>query len=502
MAEALGFGRRRLIDRIIKEQWGCDPENAKLNHNEILFLIQEMLSQEGKNYLEARDSGSNRGFYKFRNLVKMMMYRNLANYDSMILLTGDKGTGKSSKAIIMGREWCKLMGIRFNPERHIAYTNADVMRKIDTLNKFEPLICVTAATKIKVRINGKETVRQINQLVGRKDFEVLSYNKNKDIFEYMKPKKCIETSKFAEVYEIELEDGKKVRATEDHKFLLKNGEYKKLKDLKEGDDIVIYSKKCDLCKKEYEPKSNNDKYCSRKCKRNVDSIKQKEFRKNNPELAKEKASINYINRIEKNRKNALERYHRLKDNKDFKKRKKESYARHYIKNKEKLDKQNKEYYYKYHEKNLKQRKKYRDSDRGKELRKEWESENRDRVRENVCMGKKQNPNILIAALLRSKLKTALHVKRMTKKYREYSKNLFGCTIEELKEYFEKQFKDGMTWDNHTYYGWHVDHFIPCCNYNLSIEEEQKKCFHYSNLRPVWREENQSKGSKVISNDGK
>jgi hypothetical protein len=49
-------------------------------------------------------------------------------------------TGKSSAAIMLGREWCKLIGIKFNPERHIAYNNADVMNKIDTLNKFEPLI--------------------------------------------------------------------------------------------------------------------------------------------------------------------------------------------------------------------------------------------------------------------------------------------------------------------------------------------------------------------------
>jgi len=69
-----------------------------------------------------------------------LLHRNLANFDSMVLLTAEKGQGKSSAAIMMGREWCRQMGVRFDPKRHIAYNNADVMQKIDNLNKFEPLI--------------------------------------------------------------------------------------------------------------------------------------------------------------------------------------------------------------------------------------------------------------------------------------------------------------------------------------------------------------------------
>jgi hypothetical protein len=49
-------------------------------------------------------------------------------------------TGKSSAAIMLARAWCKLLGIRFNPDRHIAYTNQDMMDKIKNLNRFEPLV--------------------------------------------------------------------------------------------------------------------------------------------------------------------------------------------------------------------------------------------------------------------------------------------------------------------------------------------------------------------------
>jgi len=61
---------------------------------------------------------------------------------------------------------------------------------------------------------------------------------------------------------------------------------------------------------------------------------------------------------------------------------------------------------------------------------------------------------------------------------------------------------GMTWDNHGtgkngkgMKEWHIDHIIPCCKFNLSKDEEQRKCFHYSNLQPLWASDNMKKGGK-------
>ena len=51
----------------------------------------------------------------------------------------------------------------------------------------------------------------------------------------------------------------------------------------------------------------------------------------------------------------------------------------------------------------------------------------------------------------------------------------------------------MSWGN--YGKWHVDHIRPCASFNLVNEEEQKKCFHYTNLQPLWAKDNLSKGSK-------
>ena len=75
--------------------------------------------------------------------------------------------------------------------------------------------------------------------------------------------------------------------------------------------------------------------------------------------------------------------------------------------------------------------------------------------------------------------------------------LIGCTTEFLKEYLEKQFKSGMNWNNHTIKGWHIDHIIPCSSFDLSDFEQQKKCFHYTNLQPLWYDENIKKSNKIL-----
>ena len=75
--------------------------------------------------------------------------------------------------------------------------------------------------------------------------------------------------------------------------------------------------------------------------------------------------------------------------------------------------------------------------------------------------------------------------------------LLGCTLDQLKVHLESQFKPGMTWDNYGFKGWHMDHIKPCISFNLLDPDEQKACFHYTNLRPLWWHENLSKGGKIL-----
>ncbi len=52
----------------------------------------------------------------------------------------------------------------------------------------------------------------------------------------------------------------------------------------------------------------------------------------------------------------------------------------------------------------------------------------------------------------------------------------------------------MTFDN--YGDWHIDHIIPCSTFDLNNKTDIEKCFHWSNMRPCWKDENLSKGNKI------
>jgi len=79
---------------------------------------------------------------------------------------------------------------------------------------------------------------------------------------------------------------------------------------------------------------------------------------------------------------------------------------------------------------------------------------------------------------------------------ERTKQLLGCSPSFLRGYIEAKFEIGMTWEN--YGEWHVDHIIPCAGFDLRNPEAQKECFHYSNLQPLWAEENLSKNDRMPS----
>lgn len=74
-----------------------------------------------------------------------------------------------------------------------------------------------------------------------------------------------------------------------------------------------------------------------------------------------------------------------------------------------------------------------------------------------------------------------------------STDLLGCSIEDLKMHLEKLFRDGMSWENMG--EWEIDHIRPCASFDLTREQEQFKCFHYTNLQPLWALENRIKSDK-------
>ncbi len=75
--------------------------------------------------------------------------------------------------------------------------------------------------------------------------------------------------------------------------------------------------------------------------------------------------------------------------------------------------------------------------------------------------------------------------------------LKGCSVGFLKEYLEKQFSPGMSWNNWSRDGWHIDHIRPLKSFDLTDREQVKQACHYTNLRPAWAKDNLSKGARYV-----
>ena len=137
---------------------------------------------------------------------------------------------------------------------------------------------------------------------------------------------------------------------------------------------------------------------------------------------------------------------------------------------------------KYHEENKEKEKEYRE--KTKEQRKEYIREYmRDKANNNISFKVVKNLRVRLNAVIKNgnKSKSTL--------------DLIGCSVEDLMKHLESKFQEGMSWDNYGRKGWHIDHIRPCASFDLLNEEEQKICFNYSNLQPLWAIDNLRKSDK-------
>ena len=158
---------------------------------------------------------------------------------------------------------------------------------------------------------------------------------------------------------------------------------------------------------------------------------------------------------------------------------------YYLNNKEKLNKRHKEYYLSNKDKMDKYYKSYREQNKeqSKINYKEYYLLNKDKINKYKRDYLNNNIDAKIKHTLRSRISMAMHGKGTNKC--TSSSNLLGCSIYEFKKYLESKFTKGMSWENYGKNGWHIDHIKPCDSFDLSIPDQQKKCFHYSNLQPLW-----------------
>jgi hypothetical protein len=125
-------------------------------------------------------------------------------------------------------------------------------------------------------------------------------------------------------------------------------------------------------------------------------------------------------------------------------------------------------------------------------KKKWISENREKYNSYWTERKKNDEVFRLITNMRSRLWAYLKYMKVTKKNKTF--DIVGCTPEYLKEHLEKQFVNGMTWENRD--EWHIDHIIPLSS--ATSEEEALKLYHYTNLQPLWAIDNLRKSNKIIS----
>ncbi len=145
--------------------------------------------------------------------------------------------------------------------------------------------------------------------------------------------------------------------------------------------------------------------------------------------------------------------------------------------------------------------------------KQYYIKNKSKILISVKVWQQNNPEKVKAILKKHNKKTRRNVKsrisesiggaiwKTLKKVKNGKKwqILVGYTLDELIQHLEKQFTEGMTWDNYGKYGWHIDHKIPI-NYfyfNSLQDDGFKKCWELSNLQPLWARDNIVKGHKIL-----
>ena len=201
----------------------------------------------------------------------------------------------------------------------------------------------------------------------------------------------------------------------------------------------------------------------------------KEYRENNKEKINEDKK-----KYRENNKEKIKEYHKeyRKNNKEYRKNNKEYHKEYRENNKEKIKEYRKEYRKDNKEKIKDDEKKYREN-------------NKDKKNEYFKKRKLNDPLFKFKCSLRSLISSSIRNKGYKKNSKTF--DILGCEYSLFLKYMKGQFKDGMTWENHG--EWHIDHIMPM--HTAQTEEEALALNHYTNLQPLWAEENLSKSNTII-----
>jgi len=243
-------------------------------------------------------------------------------------------------------------------------------------------------------------------------------------------------------------------------------------------------KECVICNMEFEPIARNGKICSDECRRLKKLEYSKKWRDNNKEKSKA---------YREKTKGRMSEWRKA--------------------NREHLKEMQNKWYAKNYEHATATAQKWRDANRDKvrQNKNEWYHNNkndpnksiikskprvleRQRIRRRDPSGWHNTPmrkiNHLFATQVRRSIRCFVTMKESNKTFA-----ILGFTKEELHNYLESLFQDGMSWDNIS--EWHIDHIRPVSSFNFDSTDHPdfKKCWALENLQPLWSKDNLVKGNK-------
>lgn len=127
-------------------------------------------------------------------------------------------------------------------------------------------------------------------------------------------------------------------------------------------------------------------------------------------------------------------------------------------------------------------------------RRAWAKANSEKVRAYQKQWQRRRRASDATYVLRGRLQANLRQALLGKAGKSASTfELVGCSPVELRVHIEKQFKSGMSWDRP--HEFHVDHIRPVASFDLRDPAQQRACFHFTNLQPLWAQENRAKGAR-------
>lgn len=174
----------------------------------------------------------------------------------------------------------------------------------------------------------------------------------------------------------------------------------------------------------------------------------------------------------------------------------------YRRDKEKITKRQAEYHARPEiaERRKRYHKKWRDANKqylrkwSREYMKDWYKRPGSKEKVQAAQRKhRKKPEVRCVMRLRKRLR--LVIKNRSERAR--INDLIGCTPQQLRDWIQSKFKRGMHWNNMGL--WHIDHIIPCASFNLFDKRQQRLCFHFTNLQPLWASDNLAKSDKMPNN---